>query len=290
VAGPRVHSALPARLAGVLTEVLWRGGVEHVDAGPEHPVEAAAAAAEDPRAVAFVGPFRSSHVGETAAILNEAGLAQLAPAATYAALTRDEPGAEDGMPASLAPTGRGTLFRVAARDTAVCQALVARVGSRCVLLDDGGSYGEQVAGQLRLAGVEPDDGADTVLYAGLADGAPLDALRATGPRPLFTLDGAWDPDFVEALGRDRVRFAMALYPQPDWSVEAVQAFLPQTAEAGMLITGSVMAAGADRAAVLEGLRSCGRFDEYGDTNERRIGLWAMGEDGGMVAVDTLLRP
>lgn len=290
MAAPRVHSHLPPDLTAVLSEALSRGGVEHVDSGARTPVAAAEEAVRDDRAVAFVGPYRSADVGETAGILNEAGMAQLAPAATYAALTRDEPGAEDGMPASLAPTGRRTLFRLVARDTAVCQALVGSVGTRCAVLSDGGSYGEQVAAQMRLSGVEPDEAADTVLYAGLADGAPLDALRASAPRPVLTLDGALSAQFAAALGHDRVRFATAAYPREGSEVRSVLAFIPQAAEAGMLIVGSLMAAGPDRARVLDALRDCGRFDEHGDTTERRVGLWRIRSDATIEPVTTLHVP
>lgn len=287
---PRVHSHLPPDLAAALSQSLSVGGVEHVDSGSANPVAAAQEAAADARAVAFVGPFRSFHVGETAAILNEAGMAQLAPAATYAALTRDEPGAEDGMPASLVPTGRRTLFRLVARDTAVCQAVVAHVGTRCALVSDGGSYGEQVAAQIRLAGVEPDDDADTVLYAGLARDAPLEPLRATAPRPVVTLDGALEPEFAAALGHDRLQVASAAYPREGSDARTVHAFIPQTAEAGMLVVGSLIAAGPDRSRIVEALRGCGRFDEFGDTTERRVGLWRIARDGAIESVRTLEIP
>jgi hypothetical protein len=281
VAAPRVYSHLPEALQAVLSRAL--GETEHVRCDGD-PVAAAERAVEDPQAVAFVGPFRSLHVGETAAILNAAGIAQIAPTATYAALTRDEPGAEDGMPESLRPTGRASLFRVIPRDTAVARAITARVGGQATIVSDATGYGMQVAAQLRLAGLEPGGGA--VVYAGLGDGAPFAELDAA--ERIYAFDGAAQGELPERLG-DRVRYVMGPRGQVGWSDDAVLDFAPQTAEAGMLVYGSLMAGGPTRIGVLAGLLSCGRFDEHGDTNERRIGVWRF-QDGRYVPEATIEDP
>jgi hypothetical protein len=271
---PRVYSYLPDELRVALTYAL--GELEHLPA--EGNAEAAASQAVlDPECVAFVGPYRSWEVGETAAIFNEAGMAQLAPAATYSALTRDEPGAVDGMPASLFPTGERTLFRVAVRDAAVCRALVARV-PRARLVSDGGEYGEQIVAQLRHAGLQEGD--EAIVYAGLGISA-----RPGGDAPVWTLDGAAQNGFPEAMG-ERARYVMAPRGEEGWPDQDALAFAPQVKEAGMLVWGSAMAGGPTRAGVLAGLRACGRFDEHGDTLERRVGVWR--HDGARLVPDGFL--
>ena len=57
---------------------------------------AAEAAAADPDAVALLGPYRSRAVADAVEATAPAGLALIAPVATWAGVTReDEPGCED---------------------------------------------------------------------------------------------------------------------------------------------------------------------------------------------------
>jgi hypothetical protein len=277
---PRVYSHLPDALQSVVSRAL--GETEHVRCDGD-PVAAAERAIRDEEAVAFIGPFRSHSVGETAGMLNVARLAQIAPAATYAALTRNEPGATDGMPASLRPTGELTLFRVVPRDTAVARAIVALTGGKARLVDDGTDYGRQVAEQVRLVGLE--DGGEDVVYAGLGDPAPLEEL---GEGRVWAFDGAVQGDFPAALG-DRARYLMGPRGQVGWPDDAVLDFAPQATEAGMLVYGSLMAGGPTRAGVLAGLRACGRFDDFGDTMERRVGIWRWA-DGALVPDGEIVEP
>jgi hypothetical protein len=256
---PRVHSHLPEHLHGIVTEAL--GEIEHLPHTGEH-VEAAEAASADPRCVAFIGPLLSWQVAETGEILNQAGIAQLAIGSTYSALTRKEPGAYDGMPASLSPTGERTIFRLVPRDAAIARAVVAR-WPVARLVSDGSDYALQLAPQLQLAGLREDEAADVTIYAGLAEEAP-----DLGGGELVAFEGAALPGFPE--------HALLVLPQrggEGWSAGHAILYAPQAKEAAMLVYGSAMAGGPTRAGVLRGLRSCGRFDEYGDTLERKVGLW-----------------
>jgi len=210
-------------------------------------MRAAEAASEDAECVAFVGPLLSWQVAETAALLNEAGIPQLAIGATYSGLTRDEPGVYDGMPASLYPTGERTLFRLVPRDTAIARAVVAR-WPRARLVSDDGDYGRQIASQLRMVGLVEDEVAPLTIYAGLAEGAP----DLGGD--VLAFEGAAVPGF-------EATFALPVVDHLDYSSQA--------REAAALLRG----AGRTRADVLASLRASGRFDELGDTRERRVGLW-----------------
>jgi hypothetical protein len=252
----RVHSHLPEHLRGIVGYAL--GEIEHVAHDGEF-MRAAEAAADDGECAAFIGPLLSWQVAETAALLNEAGIAQLAVGATFSALTREEPGTYDGMPASLSPAGERTLFRLVPRDTAIARAVVARM-PRARLVSDDGDYGRQVASQLRMAGLVHDDAAELTIYAGLAKTAPA----LTGD--VLGFEGAAEEGFPG-------RLALAQRGGEGWSDEDAIAYGPQAKEAAMLVYGSAMAGGPTRSGVLAGLRSCGRFDEFGDTRERRVGLW-----------------
>ena len=240
----RVHSHLPECLQAIVGEGL--GELEHVAHAGEF-MRAAEAASEDPECVAFVGPLLSWQVAETAELLNQAGIPQLAIGATYSALTRDEPGAYDGMPASLCPTGERTLFRLVPRDTAIARAVVAR-WPRARLVSDGGDYGRQIASQLRMVGLEEDPAAELTIYAGLAEGAP--PLQGE----VLAFEGAAEPGF-------HATFALPQLDHMDYRSQA--------REAAALLRD----AGRTRAEVLADLRASGRFDGFGDTTERRVGLW-----------------
>lgn len=291
MAQPRVHSSLPGDLAEVLGIALGRA-VVHVDHGVSDVMGAAAEAARDDRAVAFVGPLLSWQVAETAAVLNQSGLAQLAVGATYAGLTRDEPGAEDGMPASLRPSGHCSLFRLVPRDTALCRALVAEVGGPCVVVGDDTPYGAQLDEQLALAGLERTEdpaAAVAVVYAGLADRAPMERLAALGGLGLWGFEGAAEGDFPARLD-GRARFLLPQHPVPGWTDEAILRYFPQAVEAGMLVVGSLLAGGPDRVRVAGELRGCGRFDAFGDTVERRCGVWRWEATGRLAPDRTALVP
>ncbi len=247
-----VHSHLPEHLRHIVTDGL--GAIEHVAHGGDH-VRAAEAASADGGCVAFIGPLLSWQVAETAALLNEAGIPQLAIGATYSALTRDKPGAYDGMPASLSPAGERSLFRLVPRDTAIARAVVAR-WPRARLVSDGTDYGRQIAAQLRMVGLREDPDARLTIYAGLWQSAP------DLPRKVLGFEGAAEEGFPG-------RLALPQRAGDGWSNQEAIIYAPQAREAATLVRGAVESGQS----VLAALRACGRFDEHGDTLERRVGLW-----------------
>jgi hypothetical protein len=173
----QVHSSLPDALTAAVDAAL--GGVGHVAHGDADSMRAAEAAAADADAVALLGPFRSREVAEVVEATAPAGLPLLAPAATWAGVTRDdEPGCDDD-PARH----RGTVLRMLARDTEVAARLAADVraaGQRALVVAGEHEYGVQLDGQLRLVGLpRADDAAtaDLVVLCGLADG-PRSGARA----------------------------------------------------------------------------------------------------------------
>src|SRR4051812_5138032 len=120
----RLHSALPEALTAAVDAATDR--LEHVAHGDRDHMAAAEAAAAEAEAVALVGPYRSREVAEAVEATAPAGLPLLAPAATWAGVTRDdEPGCDDD-PAQH----RGTLLRMIARDTEVAARLAADVRAR----------------------------------------------------------------------------------------------------------------------------------------------------------------
>src|SRR5205085_4750222 len=116
----------------------------HVAHDGAPPVEAAAAASRDDDALALLGPYRSADVAEAVEATAPAGLALLAPTATWAGVTRDdEPGCGD------AARGRGTVLRLLARDTVVAgrvAALVRDAGWRALVCAGEHDYGAQLDG------------------------------------------------------------------------------------------------------------------------------------------------
>ncbi len=74
-------------------------------------------AAEDPKAVYYIGEFNSGASEVSIPILNRAGVPQVSPANTYVGLTTNEPGSAPGEPQKYYPTGKRTYLRIVPRDT-----------------------------------------------------------------------------------------------------------------------------------------------------------------------------
>src|SRR4051794_31508555 len=217
----RVHSVLPEALTAAVADVLDAAGVAHVAHDGGGSVEAGVAAARDGEAVALIGPHRSADVAEAVEATAPAGLALLAPVATWSGVTRDdEPGCDD--PARH----RGTVLRLVARDTVVAQrlaGLVRAADQRAVVVAGEHDYGLQLDGQLRLAGLprtgEPAE-ADLIVLAGLADEPEIARAHELSPLPVIAFDGAQGAE----LGWDReVRLALPIAPSPEVPVAALMA-------------------------------------------------------------------
>jgi hypothetical protein len=238
-----VHSILPPLLTDAVDEVLRAAGVRHVAHGQEDPVGGAVAAASDPGARAVIGPFRSRDVAEAVEATAPAGLPLLAPAATWAGVTRDdEPGCDDD-PADH----RGTVLRMVARDTVVAQRIAERLREQRALVIAGEhDYGIQLDGQLRLAGLRrasaPEE-ADVIVLAGLAGEPEVRTALALAPLPVVAFDGIQG----EAFPQQDVTLALVYAPGPTGVAEARRA-------------AEIAVAGRD----LAEMRRLGPFDEHGD--------------------------
>jgi hypothetical protein len=264
-----VHSILPPRLAEAVESVL----PGHVAHGDRDPVGAAERAAADPQALALIGPFRSHDVAEALEVTAPAGLALLAPVATWAGVTRsDEPGCDD------AADHRGTVLRMLARDTVVTARVAADIrsrGGRALVFAGDHDYGRQLDGQLGLAGlprVDSEADADVVVLCGLA-GAPETARAgALVDLPLIAFDGVQGD---EELGR-REEVVLALPFAPVDGVPADELFLgvENARRAARLVAGALDDGAADRPSVLARLRELGPFDAFGDPLDPPVWLWS----------------
>lgn len=282
----RVYSAIPKTVEAVATAALAEEGIEHVALGPGAIPRHARTAADDPQCVAFVGPWLSFEVIDSMKILNLAGIAQIAPAASYVGLTRDEPGAEEGMPDSLSPGPVPTFFRMCARDTLISRATLEFLSGQglryATIVHDESDYGLQLAAQLVIAGLEPEEDprdANAVVYCGLAEDAPYEELLDLAPRPIIAFEGAAVAGFAEAAGGvERVRYLLPQAPVAGWSDRQCIFYAPLVHRAAALLAAVVARIDTpDRSDVVDALWRCGEFDDHGDAVAPDIGVWA--EDG-----------
>jgi hypothetical protein len=274
-----VHSVLPDALTAVVDGVLRAADVEHRAHGPHAPMRAAETAAADDGALALIGPFRSADVSEAVAATAPAGLPLLAPAATWAGVTRDdEPGCDD--PARHG----GTVLRLVARDTEVAARIAADVraaGRRAFVVAGEHGYGVQLDGQLRMVGLPcadgPDD-ADLVVLCGLAGAPEVERAAALAPLPIVAFDGIQGADL--GAGRD-VRIALAVAPGAGVVTGDHLFFAAPTRRAAELVAGAVRDGARDRAALLAHMRAAGPFDEHGDPVGAPVWLWRADEAGAL---------
>jgi branched-chain amino acid transport system substrate-binding protein len=91
---------------------------------PGQTAQNARKAAQDSKAVYYIGEFNSGASAISIPILNQAGIPQVSPANTYVGLTTNEPGSAKGEPDKYYPTGKRTYLRIVPRDTIQAQALL----------------------------------------------------------------------------------------------------------------------------------------------------------------------
>src|SRR4051794_20271685 len=277
----RVHSVLPEALTAAVADVLDAAGVAHVAHDGGGSVEAGVAAARDGEAVALIGPHRSADVAEAVEATAPAGLALLAPVATWAGVTRDdEPGCDDPARAD------GTVLRMVARDTEVA-ARVARwvrgEDRRAFVVAGPHEYGAQLDGQLRMAGLPRADWsseADLVVLCGLAGSPEIDHAAELAPLPVVAFDGVQGAGL--GAGRD-VRLALPAAPAPGVVAGDVLFFVGPTRRAAELVVLALASGGADRSSVLAEMRRLGPFDDHGDPVDPPVWLWRAGDDWSLVA-------
>jgi branched-chain amino acid transport system substrate-binding protein len=126
-------------------------------AGQWDPTQTAAnarKAAEDPKAVYYMGEFNSGASEVSAPILNEGGIAQDSPANTYVGLTASLTGVTaPGEPQKYMPTGKHTYTRIVPIDTiqgaADLLALKQTGCTKVAVFDDTQAYGAGLAAVLK---------------------------------------------------------------------------------------------------------------------------------------------
>jgi hypothetical protein len=265
-----VHSILPELLTLAAGAAFEAAAIPHVAHGTADPVEAAAAAAADQNALALLGPYRSADVASAVEASAPAGLALLAPVATWAGVTRDdEPGCDD--PARH----RGTVLRLVARDTEVARRIAEHLrtaGQRALVVAGDHDYGRQLDGQLRLAELsraERAEDADVVVLAGLAGEPEIEQATASAPLPVVAFDGVQGA----ALGDREVRVAMPYAPVNGVPTSGLLAGLERARHAADLVIRAAAEGAADRPAMLAALRRLGGFDSHGDPPDPPVWLW-----------------
>lgn len=191
-------------------------------------------AAQDPDAGVYIGELRSAASVLSMPILNEAGLAQISPAASAVGLTRQGAGAEEGEPGRYYPTGEGHFARLIPDDgvqgTVLARLMAQERCLRSALVNDGALEPAQlvpvVAQELRGRGAEVvlddvlgEDGlppdrvaerageadADCLLYAGGATPQAAQLLLQVAQQlgestALFASKGLAEPAFFAPPG------------------------------------------------------------------------------------------
>jgi branched-chain amino acid transport system substrate-binding protein len=122
---------------------------------PGKTADNASSAAEDSRTIAYIGEFDSGASANSIPITNEAGFAQISPAATAVGLTKLLPGADKGEPDKYYPTDERNFVRLVPADDV--QALAAARWAkemgvrRPAVIDDKTLWSEGLGEQLSLA-------------------------------------------------------------------------------------------------------------------------------------------
>ncbi|HWF35139.1 MAG TPA: branched-chain amino acid ABC transporter substrate-binding protein [Solirubrobacteraceae bacterium] len=121
-------------------------------------------AANDPRAVYYIGEFNSGASEVSIPILNEAGIPQVSPANTYVGLTTNLPGSAPGEPGKYYPSGTRTYLRIVPIDSIQAAAdLIAMKQAGCTKIavaNDKEAYGQGLA---TLLGLEKASYGDTIV-------------------------------------------------------------------------------------------------------------------------------
>jgi branched-chain amino acid transport system substrate-binding protein len=122
---------------------------------PGRVADNASKAAQDSRTISYIGEFDSGASAVSVPITNEAGFAQISPAATAVGLTKLVPGADKGEPDKYYPSGERNFARVVPADDVQASAAVRwakQLGARKVfVIDDKGVEGRSLVEQFRAA-------------------------------------------------------------------------------------------------------------------------------------------
>jgi branched-chain amino acid transport system substrate-binding protein len=165
---------------------------------PQQTASNARKAAQDKKAVAYLGEFNSNASAISIPLLNQVGLAQISPANTASGLTTSDPGTVKGEPQKYYPTGERTFARIVPRDTIQGAALIGQVKSdgctKVAVANDKELYGAGLATVLgikaKALGVEivsntpiQKDAANFRSYAQKIKGEGADCFIFSGTTP-----------------------------------------------------------------------------------------------------------
>jgi branched-chain amino acid transport system substrate-binding protein len=122
---------------------------------PGRVADNASKAAQDSRTIAYIGEFDSGASAVSIPVTNEAGFAQVSPAATAVGLTKLVPGADKGEPDKYYPSGERTFSRVVPTDDVQASAAARwarKLGaSKVFVVDDKSVEGQSLIEQFRAA-------------------------------------------------------------------------------------------------------------------------------------------
>jgi branched-chain amino acid transport system substrate-binding protein len=131
-------------------------------------------AAQDPKAVLYIGEFNSGASAISIPILNQGSVAQVSPANTAVGLTTNLPGSTPGEPNKYYPTGKRTYMRIVPKDTIQANALLATMKldgcSKVAMANDKETYGGGLARNVQLAA--PKIGVNITSNTGIIKTAP----------------------------------------------------------------------------------------------------------------------
>jgi branched-chain amino acid transport system substrate-binding protein len=121
---------------------------------PSATAQDARKAAQDSKAVYYIGEFNSGASAISIPIINQAGIPQVSPANTYVGLTTNEPGSAPGEPDKYYPTGKRTYLRIVPRDTIQAAALLTLMKAdgctKVGVANDKDTYGQGLAKLVEL--------------------------------------------------------------------------------------------------------------------------------------------
>jgi branched-chain amino acid transport system substrate-binding protein len=121
-------------------------------------------AAEDPKAVYYIGEFNSGASQVSIPILNQAGTPQVSPANTAVGLTTNNPGSSPGEPQKYYPTGKRTYLRIVPRDAIQGPAgAIAMKQAGCTnvaIANDKEAYGAGLAKKTEITALNKSDAVD----------------------------------------------------------------------------------------------------------------------------------
>jgi len=202
------------------------------DAGKE--ADNAREAVSDKDVMVVIGPYNSGAAKVSMPILNEAGLVQISPAATWPGLTKPVPGLKNDEPMVYRPSGKITFCRVCPTDDTqgplTARYIANELKAKTVyILDDKELYGAGIAGLFKgeceklgikvlghqsivvsqqnfkglmkeIAGLK----SDVIYFGGTTQSkGPQIAIDMKGEGldcPLFVPDGCYEEAFIKAAG------------------------------------------------------------------------------------------